>query len=204
LAALPGYRSFSSFDGDVAHPYLERQRRCVERSIRTDAVFRDNVFPEDVSAWSTPFVRHWLGHAAFPFCGDMRPFGSCGSVYRDFWKARLSARCMKVHLAVLRRLEAGEAPPRALEDLVPHGLDAVLTDPFDGKPLRFKATPEAIWLWSVGPSRSNPLVDCSVRRKRNEPSGAARPEPLFCSEYTYRIPLSRDAPRPAKEREKVR
>jgi hypothetical protein len=54
----------------------------------------------------------------------------------------------------LRRysLEHGTIPDR-LEKLVPDFLKEVPTDPYDGKPLRFKATGDQWVLWSIGPDR---------------------------------------------------
>jgi hypothetical protein len=55
---------------------------------------------------------------------------------------------MRVVTLALRRYEAARGKtPETLEELVPEFLPAVPTDPFDGKPLRWK--PQEKWLYSV-------------------------------------------------------
>jgi len=47
------------------------------------------------------------------------------------------------------KLATGQWPTK-LDDLTPQFLDTVPTDPFDGQPLRFKATSSEIVVWSIG------------------------------------------------------
>ena len=59
--------------------------------------------------------------------------------------------CAEVAVAMTRfRLDHGAMPSR-LDDLVPDYLDAVPTDPFDGKPIRLAVKPDRWIIYSVGP-----------------------------------------------------
>ncbi len=64
-------------------------------------------------------------------------------------------RCGIVALAAERyRMAEGHWPDK-LEALVPTFLDQVPTDPFDGKPLRFKHLKDGIVIYSVGPDETD-------------------------------------------------
>lgn len=65
-------------------------------------------------------------------------------------------RCALVAVAAERyRLKQG-AWPRSADELVKAGLlPAIQNDPYDGKPLRFKATPTGILVYSVGPDKTD-------------------------------------------------
>jgi len=61
-------------------------------------------------------------------------------------------RAARAGLAVERyRLATGELPPR-LDDLVPEYLEAVPTDPVDGKQLRYKELDRGYVVYSIGPA----------------------------------------------------
>ena len=66
-------------------------------------------------------------------------------------KALAGARCMRMALAVeVYRQDTGDLPAD-LADLVPQYADAVLDDPFDGRPLRYMRLPKGYVIYSVGP-----------------------------------------------------
>jgi len=72
--------------------------------------------------------------------------------------ARLAEmRAGQVAIAVERsRLAHGAVLPMGLSSLVPQYLNAVPTDPFDGKPLRYKKkSPKAYVVYSIGPDRQD-------------------------------------------------
>lgn len=65
-------------------------------------------------------------------------------------KATGVLRSAMVALAVERyRLDKGRFPAR-LEELVPQYMPALLTDPFDDKPLRYQVTDDAVIIYSIG------------------------------------------------------
>jgi len=59
-------------------------------------------------------------------------------------------RTVLVGLAAKRYQLAHDTLPKRLDELVPEYLDAVPTDPFDGKPLRYKHTDTGAIVYSVG------------------------------------------------------
>jgi hypothetical protein len=60
-------------------------------------------------------------------------------------------RCLKAALALERRRRESGAWVGKLEELVPKVLRSVPTDPFDGKPLRYRVVPGGAVVYSVGP-----------------------------------------------------
>jgi hypothetical protein len=74
--------------------------------------------------------------------------------------------CAEVAVAMTRfRLDHGAMPAR-LDDLVPDYLDAVPTDPFDGKPIRLAVKPDRWIIYSVGPDGvDNGGVEMDKNRK---------------------------------------
>jgi hypothetical protein len=64
-------------------------------------------------------------------------------------------RCLQVLLALERHRRAKGAWPAKLEALTPTLLKAVPLDPFDGKPLRYRATADGVIVYSVGPDGSD-------------------------------------------------
>jgi hypothetical protein len=61
--------------------------------------------------------------------------------------------CARAALTVERYRAAEGGLPEKLEDLVPKYLEAVPTDPFDGKPLRYRRLEKGYMIYSVGPDR---------------------------------------------------
>ncbi len=61
-------------------------------------------------------------------------------------------RCSRIAVAIERYRRAhGDAVPAALSDLVPTYLTDIPEDPITGKPLRYRAAPDAYIVYSVGP-----------------------------------------------------
>lgn len=74
--------------------------------------------------------------------------------FLDPKKNRAQFDCAHTALAVERYRLKHERWPAALADLVTEGLLAeVPTDPFDGKPLRYRNTAQGIVVYSIGPNR---------------------------------------------------
>jgi hypothetical protein len=72
-------------------------------------------------------------------------------VAQSFRRNQAVLRCAVAAIAVERyRLRHGHWP-EGVNDLVPDLLRAVPTDPFDGKPLRYREGPEWVAVYSVGP-----------------------------------------------------
>ena len=71
--------------------------------------------------------------------------------------ARLAEmRAGRTAIAIERyRLANGTAAPIALNSLVPSYLSAVPSDPFDGKPLRYRKSTKGYIVYSVGPDRTD-------------------------------------------------
>jgi tetratricopeptide (TPR) repeat protein len=70
-------------------------------------------------------------------------------------------------LAIERyRLANQDRLPDKLDDLVPSLLPSVPSDPFDGKPLRFKKLPKGYMVYSIGPDRKD---DGGVERNPKKP-----------------------------------
>jgi hypothetical protein len=73
--------------------------------------------------------------------------------FLDPKKNRAQFDCARTALAVERYRLKHERWPKALGDLVTEGLLAeVPNDPFDGKPLRYRATVQGIVVYSIGPN----------------------------------------------------
>jgi hypothetical protein len=64
-------------------------------------------------------------------------------------------RCAIVAVAAERFRQEQHRWPTTLAELVPNYLSAVPTDPYDGQPLRFKAAPDGLLIYSVGPDRQD-------------------------------------------------
>jgi hypothetical protein len=61
--------------------------------------------------------------------------------------------------------------PKALDELVPEFIEAVPTDPFDGKPIRYRQTPRGFQLYSVdADGRDDHGAERPPRRKPNDPT----------------------------------
>lgn len=74
--------------------------------------------------------------------------------FLDPKKNRAQFDCARTALAVERYRLKHQRWPAALADLVTEGLLAEApTDPFDGKPLRYRNTAQGIVVYSIGPSR---------------------------------------------------
>jgi hypothetical protein len=71
-------------------------------------------------------------------------------------------------LAVERFRRARGAWPKTLAELTPKLLKAVPLDPYDGKPLRYKAVPDGVIVYSIGPDR----VDNGGKIDRAKPTVA--------------------------------
>jgi hypothetical protein len=79
-----------------------------------------------------------------------------------------SVRCLLTLLAVERFRRARGAWPKTLDELTPKLLKAVPLDPYDGKPLRYKAVPDGVIVYSIGPDR----VDDGGKIDRARPTTA--------------------------------
>jgi hypothetical protein len=64
-------------------------------------------------------------------------------------------RCLIVALAIERYRQEHDEWPKAVTDLVPGFLAAVPLDPFDGKPLRYRARADGVVVYSVGPDETD-------------------------------------------------
>jgi hypothetical protein len=88
-------------------------------------------------------------HDAPPLARQLVP--ACLKVTEAFHASQAQYRCALTALALERyRLARGEWP-KALADLVPAHLGKVPTDPYDGKPLRFRRLADGVLVYSVGP-----------------------------------------------------
>jgi len=98
------------------------------------------------------------------------------SLQRTFvhWLRRTAElRCARVALAVERYRLAHGGWPESLEALLPEYLDAVPPDPFDGRPLRYRATEERAVVYSVGENLGDDggLLDPPAKGQRNPDQG---------------------------------
>jgi hypothetical protein len=84
--------------------------------------------------------------------GLMRGIG-WATMARNLNRTQAELRCTAAALAAERYRLAEKAWPDRLDALVPRYLDAVPTDPFDGKPLRWRRTDDGLVIYSVGPDR---------------------------------------------------
>ncbi len=66
-----------------------------------------------------------------------------------------NVRCMLALMAVERYRRQQGAWPKSLAELTPKLLQAVPLDPYDGKPLRYKAVPDGVIVYSIGPDRTD-------------------------------------------------
>jgi hypothetical protein len=71
----------------------------------------------------------------------------CAQAYQ---RVRAQMRCLRVALAAERYRQAHGAWPGSLEHLVPEFLPEVLSDPFDGEPLRYREVEDGRVIYSVG------------------------------------------------------
>ena len=92
------------------------------------------------------------------------------TVYRDT-EDRAKARIAQTVLAIERyRLARAGRLPESLDALVPDYLATVLSDPFDGKPLRFKPRESGYVVYSVGPdTMDDGGLEMPVKNKEKEP-----------------------------------
>src|SRR5262249_11951720 len=80
------------------------------------------------------------------------------NIARAFHRYQARLLCTRVGLAVERYRLANNSFPDKLSDLVPKYLPAVPLDPFDGKPLRYRAEGAlAVVVYSVGQDRVDNL-----------------------------------------------
>jgi hypothetical protein len=82
-----------------------------------------------------------------------------------FNRSHAEAGCAAAALAAERYRLAENRWPNSLDALVPRYLEAVPTDPFDGRPLRLRRLPDGLIIYSVGPDR----VDDLGKLNRQEP-----------------------------------
>jgi hypothetical protein len=120
--------------------------RLMDRYVQT----AQTAFPERIDAALE--LRHALEHenSLYKFSrGWLRGMNGPRLILRDaVTAARL--RTARVAIAAERfRLARGQLP-RTLADLDPFGLRAMPTDPFNGRPLRYKRLPDGYTVYSVG------------------------------------------------------
>lgn len=74
-------------------------------------------------------------------------------VEQAYWRSQAQIRTAIVALAVERyRRELGRWP-ESLAELVPGKLQQIYTDPYDGKPLRYRRNSDGVVIYSVGPDK---------------------------------------------------
>lgn len=72
-------------------------------------------------------------------------------VSESFWRSRAQLRCAVVAIAIERYRMACGCWPDSLAVLVPEQLLKLPTDPYDGKPLRFRRIEDGMVVYAVGP-----------------------------------------------------
>ena len=70
-------------------------------------------------------------------------------------RVRANLRCAVVALAAERFRLANGRWPKDLAELVPAYLKKVPLDPYDGKPIRLRAVPDGLLVYSIGPDRQD-------------------------------------------------
>jgi hypothetical protein len=100
-------------------------------------------------------VTAWRGANPGPPFGESVAFWVPRLVPRRFFRSQALLDCAAAGIAVERyRLQQG-AWPESLEQVVQVGLLARLpTDPFDGKPLRYRKTRDGAVVFSIGPDKN--------------------------------------------------
>jgi hypothetical protein len=88
------------------------------------------------------------------------------SYLHDGWEHSARLLCAVPGLAVERYRLKYHRWPDSLSAVVPEFLPELPTDPFDGKPLRFRRDSEGVIVYSVGPDRTD---DGGDRQKLNSP-----------------------------------
>jgi hypothetical protein len=76
---------------------------------------------------------------------------ACQKVAANYYRTQARLQCTIVGLAMERYRMKQDRWPNQLADLVPQYLAQVPTDPFDGKPLRFRQQVDHVVIYSVGP-----------------------------------------------------
>jgi hypothetical protein len=74
---------------------------------------------------------------------------------RAIHKAQAQLHCATAALAAERYRVAEKRWPATLDALIPRYLEAVPSDPFDGKALRFRRLPDGLVIYSIGPDRTD-------------------------------------------------
>ena len=84
---------------------------------------------------------------------------------------------IRTAIAIERYRRKNGSLPENLDQLVPEFIDAVPTDPFDGRPLRYARTEQGVKLYSVGKDKA-------------DDGGSGETEPDIVHEFTW--PASSD------------
>ena len=78
------------------------------------------------------------------------------NVARKFTALEARRRAALTAIAVERyRLENQNRLPKGLDELIPRYMEQLPTDPFDGKPLRFRSLEKGFVVYSVGADRAD-------------------------------------------------
>jgi hypothetical protein len=91
-----------------------------------------------------------LGEAP-PLAGLVLP--ACLKVRMAFQRCQAQVRCALTAVAVERYQLAHHNWPKRLADLRPALLEKIPTDPYDGKPLRYRRLADGVVVYSIGPDR---------------------------------------------------
>jgi hypothetical protein len=125
---------------------------------------------------------------ALPLLVEIAPFA------REYLRSEAEMRVAVTVLAAERYRVAFNELPNSLEELVPKFLSKVPTDPYDGKPLRFKRHSDYLLIYSVGPDKQD--NEGTLLRDGQDPQGKDIGMRLWDPEKRRKLPLPEPVPLP--------
>jgi hypothetical protein len=125
--------------------YLRMMRRAIGISRLPDATQRKRAFAELEEEQEHVAELHVFARSML----QRRKYGQ--------WEVNVfpADACAVTTIAVERFWLAGGRLPETLQDLVPEFLVTLPSDPYDGKPLRYRRTDTGYMVYSVGPDRTD-------------------------------------------------
>lgn len=135
--------------------FFERDRNFFLRAMATNILIAETGPPASLAMTNETDRIEEQARRGFYITSSLLLPSVSGTAVRDA-STRASLRAAIVALAIERwRLAHSDSLPGSLDDLVPSFLPAVPTDPFDGKPLRYKPLAQGYVIYSVGMDRED-------------------------------------------------